>query len=165
MPTENHLGSSSRNRASMKPPIWLWILLGVLVGGLAGFGGFTFQYARGSSYLSDNPAACVNCHVMRDVYDAWNHGSHKAVATCNDCHTPEGFLGHWKAKGINGFKHSSAFTLGGFHEPIRIAESDRDIARDNCLRCHGDLTAWMDCRNGPEPTDCLHCHSGIGHDE
>lgn len=145
------------------PPFWLWLLLAGVGGGLLGFGGFTFTYAQGFTYLSDNPAACANCHVMRDVYDGWNHGSHKAVATCNDCHTPHDFIRHWLIKGLNGFKHSRAFTLGDFHEPIRITDFDQAIARQNCLRCHGDLTARMNHQDTDNPTDCLHCHVGEGH--
>jgi cytochrome c nitrite reductase small subunit len=32
----------------------------------AGVGTFTFGYARGFSYLSADPRACVNCHVMNE---------------------------------------------------------------------------------------------------
>ena len=36
-----------------------------------GIGAYTFVYARGASYLTNDPAACVNCHVMREPYDGW----------------------------------------------------------------------------------------------
>ena len=163
MPSKNESPQLAQNWSSLVPPLWLMILLGGFAGGFAGLGGFTFHYAQGHSYLSDNPAACVNCHIMREVFEGWNHGSHKAVAACNDCHTPNGFFGHWVMKGINGWKHSRAFTLGGFPEPIRITALDASIARNNCLRCHGEMTSWMDGRNSPDPTDCLRCHAGAGH--
>ncbi len=140
-----------------------WIVLFALGGGVAGLGGLTFGYASGFSYLSDDPAACANCHVMREVFDGWNHGSHKAVATCNDCHTPHDFVRHWLIKALDGWKHSSAFTTGNFHEPIRITEFDKGIAYENCLRCHGDMTDVMSHRTTADPTDCLHCHTGVGH--
>ncbi len=140
-----------------------WIGLFAVSGGIAGMGGYTFMYANGFSYLSDDPAACANCHVMQEVYDGWNHGSHKDFATCNDCHTPHDFLGHWFIKGLDGWKHSSAFTTGNFQEPIRITEFDIGIAQQNCLRCHGDLTSMMNHASTDQPTDCLHCHTGIGH--
>ena len=35
----------------------------VLAGVAAGVGGFTFVYARGYSYLTNDPKACVNCHT------------------------------------------------------------------------------------------------------
>ena len=64
------------------------ILLGVVIGVAVGIGAYTFVYARGWSYLTDDPAACANCHVMREQFDGWLKSSHRAVATCNDCHTP-----------------------------------------------------------------------------
>ncbi len=153
----------SFNWHSLAPPLWILFLFAGTTGGLFGFGGFTFMYAQGYSYLSDNPAACANCHVMREVYDGWNHGSHKGVATCNDCHTPQGFVGHWAIKGLDGLRHSYAFTSGDFHEPIRITDFDKAIAQQNCLRCHGEMTALMNHQNTSDPTDCLRCHVGEGH--
>lgn len=50
--------------------------------------GYTFVYAKGASYLTNDPKACANCHVMQDYYDAWIKSSHRAVAVCNDCHAP-----------------------------------------------------------------------------
>src|SRR5512141_451430 len=90
-------------------PVWIWLALAGMAGGVAGLGGFTFSYANGLSYLSNDPRACVNCHVMRDVYDGWSHGSHKAVAVCNDCHTPHDIIGKYAVKALNGFRHSAAF--------------------------------------------------------
>ncbi len=48
-------------------PLWIWIALAGLFGGVAGLGGFTFTYAQGFSYLSNDPQACVNCHIMREL--------------------------------------------------------------------------------------------------
>ena len=79
----------------------------LLIGGIVGLGAFTFVYAEGSSYLSNDPQACVNCHVMDDVFDRWSHGSHKAVAVCNDCHTPHTPAAKWMVKGLNGVNHST----------------------------------------------------------
>ncbi|MFW5942556.1 MAG: cytochrome c nitrite reductase small subunit, partial [Chloroflexota bacterium] len=73
-------GRGSQSTWFSLAPLWLWLLVAGVAGGAVGLGGFTFIYAEGASYLSDDPNACVNCHVMRDVHDAWNHGSHKAVA-------------------------------------------------------------------------------------
>jgi cytochrome c nitrite reductase small subunit len=144
-------------------PLGAWLLLAAVSGSLVGLGGFTFIYAQGFSYLSNDPRACVNCHVMREVYDGWSHGSHKAVAVCNDCHTPHDLLGKYAVKALNGYRHSSAFTLGGFPEPIRITAFDRKIAQDNCLRCHGDFVFPMSHAGEADATDCLRCHAGVGH--
>lgn len=37
------------------------ILLGTAF--VAGIGGYTFVYAKGGSDLTNDPAACANCHV------------------------------------------------------------------------------------------------------
>lgn len=40
----------------------------LLSGAVVGIGGFTFVYARGGAYLTNDPTACANCHVMREQY-------------------------------------------------------------------------------------------------
>jgi hypothetical protein len=41
------------------------LAVAVLVGVAFGLGAFTFVYARGASYLTNDPAACANCHTRR----------------------------------------------------------------------------------------------------
>lgn len=135
-----------------------------LVGATAGLGAFTFVYAEGASYLTNNPAACANCHVMTAHYDAWIKGPHRHAATCNDCHTPHNFFGKYWVKTRNGYNHSMAFTLGGFHEPIRITEANRRVTEQACRYCHASIVEMIDAGHpGAEPLDCLHCHSEVGH--
>ncbi len=148
----------------MKYPLWVWVCFAGLFGIVAGVGLYTFTYAQGLSYLSNDPKACLNCHVMRDVYEGWNHSSHKSVATCNDCHIPHNFPAKYVAKALNGYHHSYAFTTGDFHEPIRIKKFNKDVLQQNCLQCHGDLTDPISHVKGNQPTDCMHCHSRVGHD-
>ena len=57
----------------------------VLVGSAGGLGVYTFVYAKGYSYITNDPAACANCHVMNDQYSGWLKASHRSVAVCNDC--------------------------------------------------------------------------------
>ena len=52
----------------MNPRMVYGLVLGVVVGVAFGIGLYTFAYAKGWSYLSDDPAACANCHVMREQY-------------------------------------------------------------------------------------------------
>ena len=113
--------------------------LGVLLGVLLGVGGYTVFYAEGLSYLSSDPAACVNCHIMRPQYESWQKGSHHAVAKCVDCHLPHDFIGKYLAKGENGYHHSKGFTFQDFHEPIMIKAKNARILQENCLACHADL--------------------------
>ena len=145
-------------------PLWVWIALAGLAGAIAGVGLFTFSYAEGTSYLTNNPEACANCHVMREYYDGWVRGGHAHVAVCNDCHTPhDNIAAKYAVKAINGFRHSYAFTTGAFEEPIRIVPFDRDITQHACLSCHGDLTYSISHPGSRDPTDCLTCHAGVGH--
>lgn len=138
----------------------------VLLGVAAGVGFFTFGYAKGASYLTNDPAACANCHVMQSQYDDWRHSSHRSVAVCNDCHTPPGLIPKYYVKAKNGFWHSYYFTLGGFHEPIRITESNRRVTEQACRKCHSAIVEAID----PHPhsgeldaTSCIRCHSEVGH--
>ena len=158
MPTPTH-----RGWPTFSLPFWAVVLLTALAGGIVGLGSYTFVYARGFSYFSDDPTACINCHIMREVYDGWNNSSHKAVATCNDCHTPHTLPAKLLTKAINGFNHGAAFTIGNFPEPIVITQRNRDIAQENCLYCHDDLVAMISPRDSPTPTDCLGCHRTVGH--
>ena len=47
------------------------IILGITLGMLLGVGAYTFVYARGYAYMTDNAEACVNCHVMQDQFNGW----------------------------------------------------------------------------------------------
>jgi cytochrome c nitrite reductase small subunit len=134
-----------------------------MLGSALGVGAFTFNHAQGSSYLSDDPAACRNCHIMRQVYEAWSRSSHQAVATCNDCHTPHAFLGKWFVKGLNGWNHSLAFTTGSFPEPIRIRPFNIRITQGNCLECHAVLVSDITAPSGEPPALCTDCHGSVGH--
>jgi len=143
----------------------LHAVLGALVGLPLGIGAFTFGYAKGFSYLSTDPRACINCHVMNDVYDGWQKSGHRHVALCVDCHLPHAGLEKWLAKADEGFRHSTAFTLQNFKEPIEITPGDREIVLVNCARCHADLVEGIQhAGTADEATfDCLHCHAGAGH--
>jgi cytochrome c nitrite reductase small subunit len=143
---------------------WFLIVLTLLLGVLMGVGAFTFGYGRGWSYLSHDPAACINCHVMQDHYDSWMASSHRRVAVCNDCHLPHDFVGKWAVKGENGFFHSLAFTLQNFKEPIQIKPRNRKVTQAACLHCHADLVQDMTAGDPhAEAPSCVHCHTDVGH--
>ena len=136
--------------------------LAMAIGLVAGLGGYTFVYARGASYLTNDPAACANCHVMQDYYSGWLASSHRAVAVCNDCHTPHGFLPKYMTKASNGFWHSFAFTTGRFPEPLRIKPRNRAIAEASCRSCHQEIVEAIDPEPG-SPTGCVRYHGAVGH--
>ena len=145
---------------------WLSVLVGGLAGLAFGVAAFTFVYARGASYLTNDPAACDNCHVMNPQFDGWAKSSHRAVAVCNDCHAPHDFVGKYLTKAVNGFFHSYAFTTGSFPEPIRITERNRRVTEGACRSCHAAMVAQIDGPGrGTTPLPCLGCHPGVGHFE
>lgn len=142
------------------------LVLSLLVGVTLGLGVYTFDYAEGTSYLSNDPRACVNCHIMREQYDGWQKTSHHNVATCNDCHVPHDLVGKYLAKIDHGYRHSKGFTFQDFHEPIRITERDRGIVETNCVRCHQMFVSEILPHPKPTITDpigCTKCHADVGH--
>jgi cytochrome c nitrite reductase small subunit len=143
----------------------LVVFFACLLGIPAGVGAFTFVYAKGFSYLSTDPRACVNCHILNPQYDGWSKSGHRHTATCVECHLPHEGIAKWVAKADHGFRHSAAFTLQNFKEPIEITRRDLGIVRANCLRCHeGLVQAIADAAGSPSAAlDCLHCHAGVGH--
>jgi cytochrome c nitrite reductase small subunit len=144
----------------------LLVALALLIGAAAGLGATTFVRAKGLSYMSSDPAVCINCHIMQPQYDAWQKSSHHAVAGCVDCHLPHDFIGKWTAKALNGYHHSKAFTLQDFAEPIALKPGNARILQDSCLACHGDLVHQAVAGPGhAEQLPCVHCHQGVGHGE
>ena len=135
--------------------------LGIFLGATA----FTFYFGKGASYLSSDPRACVNCHIMQDQFASWQKSSHKAVAVCVDCHLPTPFFAKWRAKVANGYNHSAAFTLQNFHEPIRIHSKNKKLLLDSCMRCHAALVMAISAghQNPAADSRCTVCHSRVGH--
>lgn len=140
------------------------IVLGIALGLLIGIGGYTFVYARGASYLTNDPAACVNCHVMREQFDGWQRSSHRRVAVCNDCHAPHDTIGKYVTKARNGFWHSFYFTTGGYPEPIRITPRNARVTEGACRSCHADIVHAIDAFPRPDAAlSCVKCHRDAGH--
>ena len=140
------------------------VVLAVTIGLAIGIGAYTFVYAKGASYLTNDPRACVNCHIMREQFDGWTASSHRAVAVCNDCHAPHDFIGKYATKAINGFWHSVAFTSGRFHEPIEIGARNRRVTEGACRDCHQDIVEAIDAHpRKRKGIDCIRCHRSVGH--
>lgn len=142
----------------------LGILMALALGAATGLGGYTFIYAKGGSYLRDDPRACANCHIMQDHLDGWIKSSHRSVATCNDCHTPAGLIPKYFTKAEHGFFHSLGFTTGKFHEPIQIKRRSRNVTEVSCRKCHQDVVHDIDStKNSRGEMACIRCHSNVGH--
>jgi cytochrome c nitrite reductase small subunit len=147
-----------------RPVLALGLLAAAAIGVAIGLGGYAFVYARGASYLTNDPAACANCHVMQEHYDAWRKSSHKSVAVCNDCHAPKSFLPKMWVKARNGWNHSVAFTTQDFHEPLEITEKNRRVTEAACRRCHGEMAEMIEGPHlGGDELRCVRCHDSVGH--
>jgi cytochrome c nitrite reductase small subunit len=149
----------------MKPQPWLPWLTCIGLGLIVGLGAYTFRYAEGLSYMSNDPKACMNCHIMREHYDSWVKSSHRTAATCNDCHVPHTFPEKYVGKFRNGWNHSKAFTLQNFPEPIRIRPNNLRALQHNCIACHtvavSEIAGHRDVELGA--ARCTDCHRSVGH--
>jgi cytochrome c nitrite reductase small subunit len=148
----------------------LLIALGITLGAAAGVGAYTFIYAQGASYMTNDPVACVNCHVMREQYDGWVASSHRAVAVCNDCHTPPGLVPKYVTKAQNGFWHSFAFTTGRFPDEIFITPRNHGVTESACRGCHEAIVEEIEgahalraAASSGEQLSCVRCHRAVGH--
>jgi cytochrome c nitrite reductase small subunit len=148
------------------------IVLGVSLGAAIGLGAYTFVYAKGASYLTNDPMACGNCHVMDEQVSAWMKSPHRSAATCNDCHAPHDVVGKYTTKALNGFRHSLMFTTGRFPEPIRITARNRSITEHACRGCHEEIVEPITALDGGNRGDsghadsdlsCIRCHGSVGH--
>lgn len=140
---------------------WIAACVGVPLG----LGVYASFYAEATTYLTNDPNACANCHVMREPLADWQKAGHHAVATCNDCHVPQDLVGKYLTKIEHGWRHSKGFTLQDFHEPIEIQPSSLSVVQENCVRCHGELNASQvehASARGESP-NCIHCHARVGH--
>lgn len=150
----------------MRPISTIMILAAVLIGVVIGLGAYTFVYAKGYAYLTNDPQACTNCHVMQPEYDAWMKSSHHSVATCNDCHTPHNVVGKYVVKAYDGFWHSFYFTTGLYPDSIAITGFNLGVAEGACRRCHEGVTAQIDGGTGHRRVgapQCTRCHNSVGH--
>ena len=146
------------------------LLAATALGVMVGLGAYTFHEAKGTSYLSNDPQACINCHIMNEQYDGWLHGPHGRVTTCNDCHVPHDVVGKYLTKAEHGWRHSKAFTLNDFHEPIQITPSSLEVVLNNCVRCHQSMVdsvtshaASYPTISEPAATNCVQCHAHVAH--
>lgn len=126
-------------KALMPPPQWRFLVI-VLVGIGVGLFLLTLHLGRATSYLSDNPNSCVNCHVMSPYFATWERGSHGKVASCNDCHIPhDNVVNTYLFKAMDGMRHSYVFTFRLEPQVIRIKQAGKEVVQQNCIRCHQNL--------------------------
>jgi len=112
------------------------LVLGIFIG----LGVYAFYISKAHSYLSDDPATCVNCHIMTPQYATWSHSAHRQVTNCNACHVPhDNFFNHYYFKAKDGLRHATIFTLRNEPQVIEIKEAGKEVVQQNCVRCHNQL--------------------------
>lgn len=134
---------------------------------------YTAKISKAHSYLSKDPKACINCHVMNTQYATWQHSSHKDVG-CIECHLPtDSIVEKYAAKAIDGWNHSLAFTLGTYDPAIKISDYGAKRVQKNCKSCHEQLTSTLEKNHfanhhfgNSEDQDerkCWSCHKSVPH--
>ncbi len=122
---------------SIYPPAPWRIPVAIAVGTLTGLGGLAAYVGNATSYLSDDPRACMNCHVMAPQFATWERSSHARVTVCNDCHVPhDNPFRKYAFKAMDGTRHSFMFTFRMEPQVIRIHEAGASVVQQNCIRCH-----------------------------
>ncbi|MEX2467156.1 MAG: ammonia-forming cytochrome c nitrite reductase subunit c552 [Gemmatimonadota bacterium] len=100
-------------------------LLLLVLAGVVGFTGTlglaTVQYGEGTAYLSDDPTACIQCHIMRDQFDdPWLRAMWSGYAFSIDYRESRGH----------------AFSLHDQDHTQRILQREQPGA---CLHCHASV--------------------------
>jgi len=149
---------------------WIWAMSAV-AGLIVGLGVYTFYVSRAWSYLSDEPAVCLNCHVMTSYYQAWDKSSHAPWTTCNDCHVPQdNLINQYAFKAMDGLYHAASFTTWSEPQVIRARPGSSKVIMDNCVRCHTPLVTEFAKMNvgyeqvlKGEAKACWDCHTQVPH--
>ncbi|MGE5315641.1 MAG: cytochrome c nitrite reductase small subunit [Acidobacteriota bacterium] len=152
------------------PPAWrVPVIIASAV--LFGAGAVVMHVANATSYLSDQPEACMNCHVMAPQYATWQRGSHARVAVCNDCHVPhDNAVVKYAFKAMDGLRHSAMFTFRLEPQVIHVKEAGIGAIQGNCVRCHRSVLQNTDMllKTGSEAQHgegrlCWDCHRETPH--
>ena len=153
---------------SYRQKVFLLVVGGVVVG----LGGLFMYLLRMHTYLTDDPSACVNCHIMTPYYASWMHSSHARDATCNDCHVPHNnIFAKYFFKAKDGMNHVSKFVTFKERQVITAEDASAGVIMDNCIRCHKQLNQefvntgridYMEAQRG-EGKACWDCHRDVAH--
>jgi len=142
------------------PRCWqvgVYAMVGVAVGAAL----VVARIANATSYLSDSPETCINCHVMTDAYASWQRGSHRHAAVCTDCHVPhQNIVAKYAYKGRDGAKHSYVFTMRGEPQVLELSSGAVPVVQANCVRCHSAQVSMIRLATTQE-RQCCDCHQNI----
>ena len=157
-------------RRMYPPPEWrpgVILLIGIVIG----LGFYMLSIANVASYASDDPKACINCHVMNTEYATWQVSSHAKRASCNDCHVPHNnVFNKYFFTAKDGLYHSYVYTTRTEPEAIIMHEPGQKVVQQNCIRCHdrqlknpkqSSLMADYDVHRTDRK--CWECHREVPH--
>lgn len=153
-------------------PLYFVIPIFILGGVLVGIAGYTIYMSRAHSYLSDDPSACINCHIMTPYYQSWHNSSHGNWTNCNDCHVPQdNVFSKYAFKAMDGLYHSYVFTMRAEPQVISPRDASKGVIMNNCIRCHTQLNTefvktgmieYAQVKEG-EGKACWDCHRNVPH--
>lgn len=142
---------------------WFVPVMGV-TGLIVGLSFVAFRTSNAASYMSDDPRACINCHVMTPYYASWERSSHRKVATCNDCHVPhDTTLRKLWFKATDGLRHATLFTLAKYPQTLRLNPAAVPVVQRNCVRCHSHQVMRTKMGSSQFERLCWDCHRGVPH--
>lgn len=152
------------------PARWRFSVI-VLSGIFTGIFLLVLHMSKATSYLSDKPETCINCHVMYPHYASWSKSSHAQASSCVDCHIPQdSFLRKYYVKGADGLAHSTYFTMRWEPQVIQMKNRGVNVVQENCIRCHIDLVDMVqlvevsgDMAAAGEGKRCWDCHRETPH--
>ncbi len=146
------------------PSIWKIPVI-VVLGIFFGLFFYLIYISNAASYLSDEPATCVNCHIMAPQYATWSHSAHRENTNCNDCHVPHNnVFNKYFFKAKDGLRHATIFTLRAEPQVIFIKKAGEGVVQKNCVRCHSYLLSsnlkpgMADYSHYRQERDCRECH-------
>lgn len=156
-------------RFFMPPRQWRLPVI-MLLGAFTGLFFFLLKISNATSYLSDDPRVCINCHIMTPQFATWSHSSHRSITDCNECHVPhDSFIRKYYFKASDGLRHATIFTLRKEPQAIYILKAGKKVVQENCLRCHESLFSDgpgmpLEAMAGRRDRQCLECHRYTPHD-
>ncbi len=136
---------------------------------------YLLYISKALSYLSKDPKACINCHVMNTQYATWQHSAHGVAGiTCIECHLPtDGFVKKYMSKALDGWNHSKAFTLDTYDHAMVISKDGARRVQENCISCHSTIASSLvsnsdSYHNFDTPyvengRKCWDCHKSVPH--
>ncbi|MCK7529866.1 MAG: NapC/NirT family cytochrome c [Marinilabiliales bacterium] len=111
----------------------------VILGAFTGLFFLLLKISNATSYLSDDPRVCINCHIMTPQFATWSHSAHRSVTDCNACHVPhDSFVRKYYFKASDGLRHSNNLhtaegTSGHLYQGSREEGGTGELPPLSCL--------------------------------